>query len=167
MAINTSGFASGREELAQTAEEFTQQMYNLSHAIQLDFNTLVRVSVLRVHSSIIKRSPVDTGAYRASHGIATGSVSEEEGKESGTAAAVSWTWQEGDGPITLFNNQPYAEVIEFGGYPNPPKSGTKTIGGFSKQAPQGVYSVAVAEFAQHVQATIAELGLDYYKGGHE
>jgi hypothetical protein len=93
-------------------------------------------------------------------------VGEEEGKGSGTDAAVGWTWQEGDGVIILFNNQPYAEVIEFGGYPNPPKGGKgKTIGGFSTQAPYGVYQLAIALFSQHVQKTIADLGLDYYKGG--
>lgn len=40
------------------------------------------------------------------------------------------------------NNLPYAETVEFGGYPNPPKNPTgKTINGFSKQAPSGMLRV--------------------------
>jgi hypothetical protein len=44
------------------------------------------------------------------------------------------------GDIFFFtNNLPYARVVEFGLYPNPPKKGTgKTVGGFSKLAPQGM-----------------------------
>jgi hypothetical protein len=42
------------------------------------------------------------------------------------------------------NGLPYAQVVEFGGYPNPPKGGEgKTEGGFSKQAPQGMLRPAV------------------------
>lgn len=42
------------------------------------------------------------------------------------------------------NGLPYAPVVEFGGYPNPPKGGEgKTSGGFSKQAPQGMLRPAV------------------------
>jgi hypothetical protein len=40
------------------------------------------------------------------------------------------------------NNTPYADIVEFGRYPNPPKSPTgKTVGGFSKQAPSGMLRV--------------------------
>ena len=39
----------------------------------------------------------------------------------------------------LANNLPYARVVEYGMYPNPPKNPTgKTINGFSKQAPAGM-----------------------------
>lgn len=40
------------------------------------------------------------------------------------------------------NNTPYADVVEYGRYPNPPKKPTgKTVNGFSKQAPSGMLRV--------------------------
>jgi len=42
----------------------------------------------------------------------------------------------------LTNNTPYADVVEYGRYPNPPKKPTgKTVNGFSKQAPSGMLRV--------------------------
>lgn len=48
-------------------------------------------------------------------------------------------WQD----VTLTNNLPYAEVIEFGGYPG---DGPNTIGGYSKQAPAGMVRVNITRF---------------------
>lgn len=40
------------------------------------------------------------------------------------------------------NNTPYADVVEFGRYPNPSQAkNPKTVGGFSKQAPSGMLRV--------------------------
>ena len=40
------------------------------------------------------------------------------------------------------NNTPYAQIVEYGGYPNPPKNPTgKTVNGFSKQAPRRMLRV--------------------------
>lgn len=42
------------------------------------------------------------------------------------------------------NNAPYADVVEYGKYPNPPKNPTgKTINGFSKQAPRGMLRIGL------------------------
>lgn len=179
-------FPKGRQDLARNAAEFQQQIYDLCEAMDADFAKLVRHSVLKLFISIVNNSPVDKGAYRASHGIANGEVSEAVGIVEPTEGSVipptkamenasKWTWNVGDGKIILFNNVPYAETIEFGGYPNPPKQGSwdkkshgyviKSEGGFSKQAPKGVYSVGVAEFNHHVQKSLAEIGSKMYSGG--
>jgi hypothetical protein len=43
--------------------------------------------------------------------------------------------------------------LEYGGYPNPPKSGSgKTAGGYSIQAPAGMVRVSAAEFGEIVGA---------------
>ena len=44
--------------------------------------------------------------------------------------------------FTATNNMPQSEVIEFGGY----NDGPKTVGGYSKQAPQGVLRVNIMRF---------------------
>ena len=53
------------------------------------------------------------------------------------------------------NPMPYANVVEYGGYPNPPKMGTNTsesgtpkfqklsTGGYSRQAPSGMVRINV------------------------
>ncbi len=54
----------------------------------------------------------------------------------------------GDETIVFSNNLPYAPVVEFGLYPNPPKNPTgKTINGFSTQAPKGMSRINVERAA--------------------
>jgi hypothetical protein len=49
--------------------------------------------------------------------------------------------------IYMTNALPYIRILEYGGYPNPPKRPTgKTINGFSTQAPGGMVRISVAEF---------------------
>jgi hypothetical protein len=53
-----------------------------------------------------------------------------------------------DETIVFSNNLPYAPVIEYGLYPNPPKKPTgKTINGFSTQAPKGMVRINVEKMA--------------------
>lgn len=41
--------------------------------------------------------------------------------------------------FTITGKYPYSGVLDYGGFPNPPKQGTgKTIGGYSTQAPKGM-----------------------------
>ncbi len=60
--------------------------------------------------------------------------------------------------VYIQTNAPYATAIEFGQYPNPVKKGSydkkakkyviKSVGGFSQQAPHGVYSTTFNYIAQ-------------------
>lgn len=51
--------------------------------------------------------------------------------------------------VFLRNNLPYAAVVEYGLYPNPPKSGTgKTVNGFSRKAPAGMVRKNAMRFSQ-------------------
>jgi hypothetical protein len=56
--------------------------------------------------------------------------------------------------FTLANNLPYANVIEYGGYQG---DGPNTVGGFSKQAPQGVVRVNVLRFQQLIDEEAAKV----------
>lgn len=60
--------------------------------------------------------------------------------------------------VWVTNNVPHARVLEFGGYPNPPKGGTgRTIGGYSTQAPNGMARNAVRKAPQVVDGIAREL----------
>lgn len=113
---------------------------------------VMRQVSIKLFSAIIKASPVDTGRFRmnwmASGGNPASGVTDATDK-SGNIAIGNATgfvlkaadWRE----FTLTNNLPYANVIEYGGYPG---GGPNTVGGFSKQAPQGVVRVNVLRFQQ-------------------
>lgn len=111
---------------------------------------VIRQVSIKLFSAIILGSPVDTGRFRMNWQAAGRSP------ETGTVTGVDKTgttsinkmasvivglkdWYE----FTLANNLPYANVIEYGGYPG---DGPNTTGGYSKQAPQGCVRVNVARF---------------------
>lgn len=112
--------------------------------------TVIRNVSFKLFSAVILGSPVDTGRFRmnwqaAGRSPETGVLNGED--KTGTTAINKMSsvivglkdWTE----FTLSNNLPYANVIEFGGYPG---DGPNTVGGFSKQAPQGVVRVNVRRF---------------------
>lgn len=111
---------------------------------------VIRQVSIKLFRAIILGSPVDTGRFRMNWQAAGSSP------ETGTVAGVDKTgstsinkmasvivglkdWSE----FTLANNLPYANVIEYGGYPG---EGPNTTGGYSKQAPSGVVRVNVKRF---------------------
>lgn len=55
----------------------------------------------------------------------------------------------------MTNNLPYARVIEFGMYPNPPQNPTgKTINGFSRQAPSGIVRINMKKFKARIKGAV-------------
>lgn len=123
--------------------------------------TVMRAVSLKLFSAIIKASPVDTGRFRMNW--QTAGATPKSGLVAGTdktggksvASATTFisntqVWQE----FTLTNNLPYANVIEYGGYPG---DGPNTVGGFSRQAPQGVVRVNVVRFQQLLNEEAAKV----------
>lgn len=140
---------------------------------------LIKKIALTIYSKVLLNTPVDNGMLRGAWTIALDQPSDSNigkkvlaGKKlhaeelqhiNGTLA--SFTSQKLV-TIWLSNAMPYVGVVEFGGYPNPPKKGTfvkarkgktgrripntgkwviKSQGGFSKQAPQGMLTLALQE----------------------
>lgn len=112
--------------------------------------TVMRAVSMKLFSAIILGSPVDTGRFRMNWQASGASPASGEvaGEDNSGAKAInaasgfvmkSTAWTE----FTLANNLPYANVIEFGGYPG---DGPNTVGGYSKQSPQGVVRVNVTRF---------------------
>ena len=80
---------------------------------------------LELFTKIQEKSPVDTGELRR-----------------------SWVIHKVPDGYVISTPVPYAPMLEYGLYPNPPKGGKdKTVGGFSKQAPQGFARLSIKEVA--------------------
>ncbi len=100
-----------------------------------------------LYSSIVKKTPVDTGRARANWNITVGHNSFVESADTTQKfrSADQVPDPKGDESIFISNNLPYITTLEYGGFPNPPnKDGGKTINGFSKQAPEGMVGVTLA-----------------------
>lgn len=114
-----------------------------------DVTTTVRAITQQLFNSIVLSSPVDTGRFRGNWQVSLNApiTSETDRLDPSGATAiadistlVSSVGSEG-GKVYLVNNVPYAEVLEYGGYPDPVKQGSwvkgtgwviKSVAGFSK-----------------------------------
>lgn len=98
--------------------------------------------------------------YDASSGTFSRVGVDDAGQLAGFQVSVN-NWRMGTSYAVL-NGAPYGGVVEFGGYPNPPKKGSynyrtmgyeiRTVAGFSKQAPKGMVRVTIGEFQGIVAA---------------
>ena len=129
---------------------FEDQMMAFAKKANMSVEKTVKGTAIKLFSAVIKSSPVDTGRFRANWtaaGVQPSTVTTDMADKSGTAATGAMVnyinSAKGQTVFTMANNLPYAHVIEYGGYPG---DGPNTVGGFSKQAPQGCVRVNVARF---------------------
>ena len=108
-------------------------------------------------TALIKKTPVDEGRARNNWFLSISSPSGEVTSSKSDSGLSSFT-QLGNMPLNILNkkilftnNLPYIETLEYGGYPNPSK-GTKTAGGFSKQAPSGWARKALKAMAKKIRS---------------
>jgi hypothetical protein len=131
----------------------------LTEKVQVDLETVARKATLDVFKAVAKRSPVDTGRFRANWNVSYGAPDEAvtastDKARLNTEVQKAMTLPVG-GVVYMSNALPYAQVLEYGGYPNPPKSPTgKTVGGYSTQAPRGMVRLSALEFNDYVQKAI-------------
>ena len=120
---------------------------------------IVRKVALELFTRIIYKTPVDTGRARSNWQVAIGTpaagtieIDDKNGSATvSKATAKSAGFRAGD-TIYLANNLPYIRKLEEGGY----SDGPKTVGGFSRQAPAGMVTLTVQEFA----AVFKQIGLE-------
>lgn len=111
---------------------------------------VVRKVGLELTSSVVRRSPVDTGRFRANWNVAFGSIDatttaatdKAGGSTVARAAALLKGWQV-DQDIYLTNSLPYAIPLEYGHS--------------QKQAPNGMVRITVTEFQTFIDRAVAEL----------
>ncbi|MFW1763763.1 hypothetical protein [Acinetobacter calcoaceticus] len=145
---------------------WTNKPSDFTKVIETDLTDRQRKIVIDALQGVVLQSPVDTGAFRASHRVSINQTDQsfnEAEKDKGGGSTIS----KGTSALSrlvpfsivyIQTNAPYATAIEFGQYPNPVKKGSydkkakkyviKSVGGFSQQAPQGVYSTTFNYIAQ-------------------
>jgi hypothetical protein len=142
--------------------DFGVDVSNWVEKAGLNNEEVVRATALKLFTSIIVSSPIDEGTFR-NNWFLSGVVPSAEvnptdnaGSDAGAIAEMTSDlkklklWEN----ITLTNNLPYARVIEYGGYIG---SGPNTVGGFSKQAPQGVVRVNAVRFQNIINEEAAKV----------
>jgi len=140
---------------------FSIPIAKLAEIMKDDVRRVVRKSTLDVTSAVVKRTPVDTGRlkgnWNASQNVVDLTTSAGANAARGQEQANKAGAMEPGGVVFFANSLPYARVVEYGEYPNPPKKGKgKTVGGFSKRSPQGMVRVSAAEFDDYVRKAIGE-----------
>lgn len=143
-------------------KKFSVQVAEAIGRIDKRTDAVVRDVTLRIGTAVILGTPVDIGRARGNWQttVNTPAGGETARTDKGGSAAIAELSERmgGAGTVTyLTNNLPYIEMLEYGGYPNPPKKPTgKTVDGFSKQAPTGMVRVALARIPEFVTQAISE-----------
>jgi hypothetical protein len=115
----------------------------LAEKAKADIDTVTRKVTLDLFSAVARRSPVDTGRFRANWNVSLSSpdttvtFNTNQGRitaEVGKAAS----FQSGS-VVYMVNALPYARRLEYG---------------WSKQAPQGMVRLTVQEFKQYVERAV-------------
>lgn len=142
--------------------DFGQQVKEVMDAYKARLLAVAQSSISDLTDEVLfmARTPVDTGAFLGNMNASIGSPDSSfiQGKTDPdgdrTRSSIQQTIMAvalGD-VFYLTNGAPYGPVLEYGLYPNPPKGGTgKTAGGFSTQAPSGVFRVSVAKWDEIVK----------------
>lgn len=105
--------------------------------------TVTRKVAFDILSSVMRRSPVDTGRFRGNWMTALGTINtstsgvadKSGGQALAQGASVLASFKPGQ-TIYMTNSLPYARRLEYG---------------WSKQAPQGMVRLSVVEFSQFLQ----------------
>lgn len=110
---------------------------------------VVRKVGLDLTASVVRKSPVDTGRFRANWNIAFGHIdvltttgTDKSGGGTVERARVLLNGWQVDQDIYLTNSLPYAIPLEYG---------------HSDQAPNGMVRLTVTEFQTFINAAVAEL----------
>ncbi|CAM0614665.1 hypothetical protein R5R67_14465 [Acinetobacter sp. OYA S30] len=123
--------------------------------IEADLTKKQKDIVIDALGGVVMQSPVDEGTFRASHRVSINqqdmTFNESEKDKNGTP-----TINKGEAVISrlvpystvyIQTNAPYAPKIEYGDFTDKPET-PKTTGGYSRQAPQGVYGLTFNYIAQ-------------------
>lgn len=135
---------------AEVSDIFSLQLAAFAKKAGANADLVVRKVVLGVGKSVVEKSPVDTGRFRANWQHSVGEIDDSTSENvdpSGSAAvagiAASIDEQPASGVVHyLTNSLPYAIPLE---------------NGHSKQAPQGMTHLTVVEYQRFVDEAVAGL----------
>jgi hypothetical protein len=127
----------------------------------------INAFAFKIFEGVVLKTPVDTGACRQNWLVTLNSEtnafdpSKKKGGQILTEGGNTIEVAKGDDKIFIQNNAPYVGMLEYGGYPNPPKKGgkskkgdPKTVGGYSRQAPNGMVGTTLAKADQLFDAAV-------------
>lgn len=125
--------------MADRPGTFSLQLQRFIEKAGDNVDQVVRKSALQVAQSVILKSPVDTGRFRANWNVAFGRVdslttpsTDKSGAKTTDRIRIQLNgWEVESGDIFLTNSLPYAIPLEYG---------------HSAQAPAGMVRVTVAEW---------------------
>ncbi|SEP80143.1 Bacteriophage HK97-gp10, putative tail-component [Treponema bryantii] len=126
---------------------WSMDLKKYAKAKEVEIKEVRKSYAFALYSSIVRKTPVDTGRARGNWQVTVGSPAsgKVEEKRKSPKPKSQMPDPQGDESIFITNNLEYIEKLEYGGYPNPPKNGSgKTVGGYSKQAPNGMIGVTLA-----------------------
>lgn len=121
----------------------------------------INIFAFAIFNRVVMKTPVDTGAARQNWLVTLNSETDQYDPSKANTGGVLTDGEaiidkaEGDDKIIIQNNLPYIKMLEFGGWPKNPKRGgltkngePKTVGGFSRQAPQGMVGTTLEKADQ-------------------
>jgi len=113
----------------------------------------INIFAFSVFNRVVMKTPVDTGAARQNWIVTLNSETDQfdtskanTGNVLADGAAII-DKANGDDKILIQNNLPYIRKLEYGGFTDKLET-EKTIGGFSKQAPQGMVGLTLGKADQ-------------------
>jgi hypothetical protein len=122
-----------------------------------------RIFAFNCYSHIVMRTPVDSGRARGNWNVSVGTPDNSTSEKTSPQYSFPDQVPEANGDESMFvtNNLPYIRKLEYGGYPKQPKKPTgKTVNGYSRQAPNGMVGITVAEVDNLFSAAVQEAGND-------
>lgn len=133
-----------------TNDKFRQDVKNIINKGNNRQNQFVRKLCLELDRSVVLKSPVDTGRFRANWNIGFGSpdTSTTTNTDASGSSAISKAKSILTGDLTgkkifITNSLPYAYRLEYEGWSN--------------QAPQGMVRITIAELNTTIQKVGAEV----------
>ena len=129
-------------QMSQLGDELSKALKSSDVEIKARANIAIRVATIKTWGKIIRMTPVDSGRARSNWfiGLSVGSEVNTVNRRRGPQYIDRNLPQDLlTTKVFMYNNLPYIETLEFGGY----GEGPKTAGGFSTQAPQGMVRVSL------------------------
>lgn len=124
---------------------FADEIARFAAKTRLSMDTIVRKVVLDVGTSLIDKSPVDTGRFRGNWFLGINAVNEtttEETESSQSRINVGVEALKAGGVVYITNSLPYAIPLEYG---------------HSDQAPNGMVRLTVVEYQQYITNAVRSL----------
>ena len=133
----------GKKSLMGNARQFTSDLRRFNDKVEMDVAAFRRRVTLGLKEKIERRTPVDTGRLRGSWAVSDGKPSPYIPSRQVTGLGpVEASFSNPFESSFITSNLPYTIRVEFG---------------YSKQAPQGMVRISMAEMITEMETSFGEL----------